>query len=1080
VKPLSLTTTVRFDPSVRRPSARSRLLVTAILLVLPATAAAPSYSSEAIEAGYRDFNFAGGSVTSEPTEAKPESKLWHHDDSWWGILWDPIVRSYRVHRFDTNLGAWTSVGPDLDTRGKSSADVLWDGAALYVSSRAKESHRGVDEATTLSRFHYDSTSKEYLLDAGFPAEIVGTTKTPALTIAKDSRGELWAAWTTGGQVLINRSSDGGLSWGAALPLPTQGNLLDAEDIASIIAMGNDHVGVLWGNQIDEKYYFSAHRDGDADTAWELREEALADDAYTNVADDHINLAATSDGTLVGALKTGIGGMANPLVFVVKRDAATGSWSRHLLGLVVDDHTRPIVIVDSEANRAHVLARSIANNGIFHKSADLDRLQFAPGPGTPFIQSITEPKLNNPTSTKQAVGSQTGLLVLASDKTSKFYFHEFVELEEPPGDLLVDAHFDSNAEEFVYADDGFRGTSEPTYASGGWTGGALQVILGGIDDNQILGMSGGWTESFPLDSSDEVTVSFRYRLTLAAGYETDEYGEVLVTLDAAPLGTGGFDYVARLSGDGNGGSPQTTGWQTFTTSLGPLSAGLHTLTIGGYNNKKTFNDETTEILVDDVQVRFLTSHSNTPPVAIHDAYGVDEDDTLVVSAPGLLSNDFDADGDPLTAAVAGAPLGGVLALNADGSFTYVPTANFHGTDSFSYFLDDGKDASIATVNITVRPLDDPPVAMDDSYHVDLDSTVEVAAPGVLANDVEFDGEALSAELASAPSNGDLVLHPDGSFSYSPGPGFDGSDTFSYRASDGTTSSDLAVVTINGSILADFDSDTNGFVYRADTFRGTSEPIYAIGTRLDAGGYSGGALAVILGGQDEETVLGMSGGWSRSFTVTGATLTALSFRFQLTQTANYEADEFSEALVAVDDVLVGTNGEDVIARITGDGQGGSAQTTGWTLVEMDLRVLDAGTHTITVGGYNNKKTWSDEWTEILVDDVLIEFLAIATTGAPTTGPLGQPGRIALAPNYPNPFHPRTTIEYALPAAADVRLLVYNVQGRVVRRLVDERQPSGHKKVVWQGRDDAGRAVASGVYFLRLDAGDRQLTRKMILRR
>ncbi|MGH2569590.1 MAG: Ig-like domain-containing protein, partial [bacterium] len=478
--------------------------------------------------------------------------------------------------------------------------------------------------------------------------------------------------------------------------------------------------------------------------------------------------------------------------------------------------------------------------------------------------------------------------------------------------------------------------------------------------------------------------------------------------------------------------------------------------------------------------FTTQSSNTRPVATHDGYALDEDANLVVAAPGVLSNDFDADGDPLTVAVAGEPIGGVLTLNVDGSFTYVPNADFQGIDSFSYFLDDGEDASIATVNLTVHPFEDVPVATHDVYHVVLGSTVETAAPGVLTNDVEPDGQALVAVLDRGPSKGDLTLSADGSFSYVPWPGFDGSDSFTYRASDGQNVSERAIVTIHGRVWADFDSDANGFVYGPDVFRGTSNAAYASGAHLAAGGYSGGALAVTLGGHDDVVVLGMSGGWSRSFSLSAASATTLSFRFQLTYAANYEPDESAEALVAVDGALIGTNGADFVARFAGDGDGGLPQTTGWTLVELDLGILDPGTHTIVLGGYSNKKTFNDETTEILVDEVVVEFLGFAATGAPVNGPAGGLNGIALAPNYPNPFRPSTTIEYTLPADGDVRLSVYNVHGQVVRRLVDERQTSGQRRVVWEGRDDAGRAVAAGVYFLRLDAGDRRVTRKMILQR
>jgi hypothetical protein len=95
-----------------------------------------------------------------------------------------------------------------------------------------------------------------------------------------------------------------------------------------------------------------------------------------------------------------------------------------------------------------------------------------------------------------------------------------------------------------------------------------------------------------------------------------------------------------------------------------------------------------------------------------------------------------------------------------------------------------------------------------------------------------------------------------------------------------------------------------------------------------------------------------------------------------------------------------------------------------------------------------------------------------------PLLIPGGFHLAQNYPNPFNPSTTIEYRLPAPAHVSLVVFNILGRRVRVLVDAPRASGPHTVRWDGRDDTGRAVASGVYFYRLSADGMSRTRKMML--
>jgi hypothetical protein len=173
--------------------------------------------------------------------------------------------------------------------------------------------------------------------------------------------------------------------------------------------------------------------------------------------------------------------------------------------------------------------------------------------------------------------------------------------------LLEAHFDIDEDRFVYVDDAFRGTSEPSYANGaridpgGFTGGGLQVSLGGIDAATIVGMSGGWQESFTTGGSPEVLVSFRYNLTQTATYESSEVSQVLVSVDGVLYGAPPNDYVAQVVGDGNSGSPITTGWVLFQVNLGVLAPGSHTLILGGYNSEKDKANESTEILIDDVLV-----------------------------------------------------------------------------------------------------------------------------------------------------------------------------------------------------------------------------------------------------------------------------------------------------------------------------------------------------------------------------------------------------------------------------------------------------------------------------------------------
>src|SRR6056297_2256103 len=187
--------------------------------------------------------------------------------------------------------------------------------------------------------------------------------------------------------------------------------------------------------------------------------------------------------------------------------------------------------------------------------------------------------------------------------------------------------------------------------------------------------------------------------------------------------------------------------------------------------------------------------NSAPTAVDDTYTTDEDTALTVAAPGVLGNDSDPDGDTLTATLNTGPSNGTVVQNADGSFTYTPDPDYNGPDSFTYDISDGNGGTdTATVNITVNLVNDDPNAVDDTYPSDGDNALTVAAPGVLANDSDPDGDTLTATLNTGPSNGTVVQNADGSFTYTPDPDYNVPDSFTYDISDGNGGTDTATVNI----------------------------------------------------------------------------------------------------------------------------------------------------------------------------------------------------------------------------------------------------------------------------------------------
>jgi hypothetical protein len=171
-------------------------------------------------------------------------------------------------------------------------------------------------------------------------------------------------------------------------------------------------------------------------------------------------------------------------------------------------------------------------------------------------------------------------------------------------------------------------------------------------------------------------------------------------------------------------------------------------------------------------------------------------------------------------------------------------------------------------------------------------------------------------------------------------------------------------------ATFGSGSDGFTYVDDPFRGTSKPAYASGARSATAGFNGsGGLTVRLGDVDNTTVTNMSGGWRRSFTLSAPATVTISFRYNLTQSPNYEVDEYSEVDMSLDGTMVSNvPGFDWFVRIAGDGEGGSDVSSGWQSVTVPLGLLPAGSHVVTFGGFNNKKTATIEFTTIALDDIV----------------------------------------------------------------------------------------------------------------
>ncbi len=193
---------------------------------------------------------------------------------------------------------------------------------------------------------------------------------------------------------------------------------------------------------------------------------------------------------------------------------------------------------------------------------------------------------------------------------------------------------------------------------------------------------------------------------------------------------------------------------------------------------------------------MTSTTNSPPVAANDSYAVTKATPLTVAAPGVLANDTDTAGLPLTATLVAGPAHGTVTLNANGSFTYTPSGLYLGPDSFTYNASDGSSSSnVATVSLNVTGPDDPPTAGSISSYVAENFVLNLPAPGILNYASDPNGQPLTAILVSPPTHGTISFSANGAVTYTPAANYIGPDSYSFQVSDGTLLSNVATDSIN---------------------------------------------------------------------------------------------------------------------------------------------------------------------------------------------------------------------------------------------------------------------------------------------
>ena len=443
--------------NIRRPLAA---LVSVIMAIAGFVALeAPAHAADAGDKGPyygQAAGTTGGHVPGSPTAQKPQSKLWFAHGSWWGALWSDTTtntgEAFTIHRYDWGANTWSDTGVKLETRARSDLDLLWDGSKLYVASNT-DAGTVVEQRVDVSRFSYSGGvwSLEW-------TTLVSNAYAYAPVIEKDSTGMLWMTYTQGTKVMVTHSMPGNeQSWETPYQLPTPNGESDvsfdatadpsqsSSDIASIVHFDGNKIGVLWSNQSTDTVYWASHADGAPQEQWSTQVAYTAPEG----ADDHISLKSvtgTDGGRVYAVTKTSMNG-AEP-VFEVLVLRLNGTWDHFPYASADTNLTRPIILLHPARQELYVFAAAGENNNsggsIYYKKTSMTSPDFGPlsSRGTLFIadSSLTADadteRINNPSSTKQNLDATTGLLVVANNDPTDYYYYNRMNLSDLPPDTTA--------------------------------------------------------------------------------------------------------------------------------------------------------------------------------------------------------------------------------------------------------------------------------------------------------------------------------------------------------------------------------------------------------------------------------------------------------------------------------------------------------------------------------------------------------------------------------------------------------------------------------------------------------------------
>ncbi|HSI76545.1 MAG TPA: fibronectin type III domain-containing protein, partial [Lunatimonas sp.] len=334
-------------------------------------------------------------AVSTNTGEKPQAKVWKYAGKHWAVL----PNSTGTHLWRLDGTAWTNV-LRLSTRTSSKADCKMIGTSAHILLFQGASSQLVSVEYSEVSGSYELWSKR---TSTVGLNFASGVETATLDI--DGDGRMWIAYDGTTEIYVQWSDSPYHNWSQPVTLATG---INTDDICAVTAM-QGKVGVFWSNQTTQRFGFRTHEDGAPPTEWsddEIPASQSAINIGSGMADDHMNMALASDGTLFCAVKTSFDRTGYPDIGLLVR-RPSGTWDNFYE--VAPRGTRPIVILNEDKNKLRVVYTSQNNGGnILYRESYVSNISLSSQ------MTLISGTYDNSTSTKD--NFTTEIVILASNST----------------------------------------------------------------------------------------------------------------------------------------------------------------------------------------------------------------------------------------------------------------------------------------------------------------------------------------------------------------------------------------------------------------------------------------------------------------------------------------------------------------------------------------------------------------------------------------------------------------------------------------------------------------------------------------